>query len=102
MSKISLALILALILALLVVPLGAAATLPEIFKQAKDAFGRGDYKRSLADFELLDSESRKPGFEADRAKLAPVILFYRGANLAALGKKEEAKEAFISYLAFMP
>jgi GWxTD domain-containing protein len=98
MSKIALA----LVLALLIVPLCAAATLPEIFKQAKDEFTRGDYKQSLADFDLLDSESQKPGFEADRAKLAPVILFYRGANLAALGQKEEAKEAFISYLAFMP
>jgi len=98
MSKIALL----LILSLLIVPLCAAATLPEIFKQAKDAFGRGDYKQSLADFDLLDSESQKPGFEADRAKLGPVILFYRGANLAALGRKEEAKEAFISYLAFMP
>lgn len=98
MSKIALA----LVLALLIVPLCAAATLPEIFKQAKDAFGRGDYKQSLADFDLLDAESQKPGFEADRTKLAPVILFYRGANLAALGRKEEAKEAFVSYLAFMP
>ena len=91
-----------LVLALLIVPFCAAATLPEIFKQAKEEFSRGDYKKSLADFDLLDSESQKPGFEADRAKLAPVILFYRGANLAALGQKEEAKEAFISYLAFMP
>lgn len=98
MSKIALV----LILALLIVPLCTAATLPEIFKQAKDAFGRGDYKQSLAEFDLLDSESQKSGFEADRAKLAPVILFYRGANLAALGKKEDAKETFISYLAFMP
>ena len=92
----------ALVLTLLIVPLCAAATLPEIFKQAKDEFGRGDYQKSLADFDLLDSESQKPGFEADRAKLAPVILFYRGANLAALGRKEEAKEAFLSYLGFMP
>ncbi|MEK6371784.1 MAG: GWxTD domain-containing protein [Acidobacteriota bacterium] len=98
MSKIALA----LILCLLIVSLCSAATLPEIFKQAKDAFGRGDYKQSLADFDLLDAESQKPGFEADRAKLAPVILFYRGANLAALGKKDEAKETFISYLIFMP
>jgi GWxTD domain-containing protein len=79
-----------------------AATLPELFKQAKDEFSAGSYKQSLADFDLLDAESRKPGFEADRAKLAPVILFYRGANLAALGRKDEAKEAFIAYLSYMP
>jgi len=79
-----------------------AATLPEIFNQAKSEFSAGNYKQSLADFDLLDAESRKPGLEADRAKLAPVILFYRGANLAALGRKDEAKETFIAYLSYTP
>ena len=92
----------AICLLLLIVPLCAAATLPELFRQAKEEFGRGEYKQSLADFDLLDTTSRKPGFEADRAKLAPAILFYRGANLAALGRKDAAKEAFISYLSYMP
>src|SRR2546421_9747495 len=79
-----------------------AATLPEIFNQAKNEFSAGNYKQSLADFDLLDSESRKPGLEADRAKLAPVILFYRGANLAALGRRDEGKETFINYLSYTP
>jgi GWxTD domain-containing protein len=79
-----------------------AATLPEIFKQGKDEFSAGNYKQSLADFDTLDAESQKPGFETDRAKLAPVILFYRGANLAALGRKDEAKDVFINYLSYMP
>jgi GWxTD domain-containing protein len=91
-----------LLLTLILVPLCAAATLPEMFKQAKDAFAAGDYKQSLAGFEALDLESQNPGLESDRAKLAPIILFYRGANLAALGRKDEAKEAFSSYLSFMP
>src|SRR5438552_2180926 len=86
----------------LIVPLCAAATLPEIFKQAKDEYAAGEYKKSLADFELLDAASRKPGNESDRAKLEPVIVFYRGANLAALGRRDEAKETFIAYLGFMP
>ena len=96
------------LLALAAVALSAAAafaaepTLPELFNRAKASFNSGNYRQSLADFELLDANSRKPGFEADRAKLAPVILFYRGANLAALGRKDEAKEAFISYLGYMP
>src|SRR5437763_14413029 len=79
-----------------------AATLPQIFNQAKNEFSAGNYKQSLADFDLLDAESRKPGLEADRAKLAPVILFYRGAHLAAPGRKDEAKETFISYLSYTP
>lgn len=82
--------------------IAADPTLPELFKRAKDEFAGGDYKASLADFELLDTNSAKPGFEADRAKLIPVVTFYRGANLAALGRKAEAKEAFISYLEYVP
>lgn len=80
----------------------ADPALPALFKQAKDKFMNGDYRGSLADFDTLDTKSAQPGNEADRAKLLPVISFYRGANLAALGRKEEAKEAFITYLGFMP
>ncbi|HEX9459352.1 MAG TPA: GWxTD domain-containing protein [Thermoanaerobaculia bacterium] len=80
----------------------ADLTLPELFKRAKDEFAAGSYQRSLTDFDLLDSTSAKPGFESDRAKLLPVVTFYRGANLAALGRKDDAKEAFITYLAFVP
>lgn len=82
--------------------LASEPTLPELFKRAKDKFASGDYKGSLADFELLDRNSAKPGFENDRAKLVPVVTFYRGANLAALGRKNDAKEAFIAYLASTP
>jgi GWxTD domain-containing protein len=80
----------------------ADPALPELFKRAKDKFAAADYRGSLADFELLDTNSAKPGFESDRAKLIPVVTFYRGANLAALNRKDEAKEAFISYLTLVP
>jgi len=91
--------------ALLLVTINAIAadpTLPELFKRAKDKFASADYKGSLADFELLDRNSSQPGFATDRAKLLPVITFYRGANLAALGRKAEAKAAFVAYLGFVP
>jgi len=80
----------------------ADPTLPELFKRAKDKFAAADYKGSLADFELLDEMSSRTGFERDRAKLLPVVTFYRGANLAALGRKAEAKEAFATYLGLSP
>lgn len=80
----------------------AEASLPELFQRAKAEFASGDYKRSLADFELLDTTSAQPGYAADRAKLIPVVTFYRGANLAALGRKAEAKDAFIAYLGYTP
>jgi GWxTD domain-containing protein len=80
----------------------ADPALPDLFKRAKEKFASGDYKGSLADFEMLDRNSAQPGFENDRAKLIPVVTFYRGANLAALGRKREAKDAFVAYLAFVP
>src|SRR5436309_4708072 len=92
----------ALLLLITCSAVAADPTLPELFKRGKDKFAAGDYKGSLADFELLDANSAKPGLEADRAKLIPVVTFYRGANLAALGRKNDAKEAFIAYLALMP
>jgi len=80
----------------------ADLSLPDLFKRAKEKFAAGDYKSSLADFDQLDTLTNKPGLENDRAKLLPVVTFYRGANLAALGQKNEAKNAFVTYLGFMP
>ena len=80
----------------------ADPSLPDLFKRAKEKFAAGDNKGSLSDFELLDTNSAQPGFENDRAKLLPVVTFYRGANMAALGRKAEAKDAFIAYLGFVP
>jgi GWxTD domain-containing protein len=91
--------------ALLFVTFNAVAadpTLPELFKRAKEKFSSGDYKGSLADFELLDTYSARAGFESDRAKLISVVTFYRGANLAALGRKAEARDAFVAYLGYLP
>lgn len=82
--------------------IAAEPTLPELFNRAKAEFGSGDYKASLSSFEQLDARSRTPGFESDRAKLVPVITFYRAANLAALGRKDDARDMFITYLGYMP
>ena len=80
----------------------AEPTLPDLFKKAKDEFARADYTHSLADFEQLENLSLRPGMEKDRAKLASVITFYRAANLASLGRRDEAREQFINFLAVMP
>jgi GWxTD domain-containing protein len=100
--KISRTLIVAALFVITGSAIAADLTLPDLFKRAKDEFAHGDYQHSLADFELLDATSAKPGFEADRAKLIPVVTFYRGANLAALGRKADAKEAFVTYFAYVP
>jgi GWxTD domain-containing protein len=80
----------------------ADTSLPQMFRQAKDKFTAGDYKSSLADLDALDAMSAQPGHENDRAKLLPVLTFYRGADLAALGQKDEAREAFASFLTLSP
>ena len=79
-----------------------AASLPEMFKAAKDEFGHGEYVKSLADFQLLESASRQPGSEADRAKLGPIITFYRAANLGALGRHGESRDLFVAFLTMQP
>jgi GWxTD domain-containing protein len=79
-----------------------AATLPELFVKSKEQFKLGNYTQSLATVETLDAESAKPGLEAERKKLLPAILFYRGANLAALGRSDEAEQAFEGFLELTP
>ena len=79
-----------------------AESLSDIFTRAKAEFSQGDYKRSLADIETLDTTSQKPGFENERPKLIAPISFYRAANLAALGRAEEAKEEFMNFLLYSP
>jgi GWxTD domain-containing protein len=78
------------------------ATLPELFHMSKEQYQSGAYSQALKTLEILDVESQKPGFERDRAALLPALLFYRGASLAQLGRKEEARETFESYLSQQP
>ncbi len=80
----------------------AAATLPELLQKAKEEFRSEKYSESLRTLDELEAESRKPGFERDQAALEPVLAFYRGACLAALGRKIEAKQQFQSYLRVQP
>ena len=80
----------------------AQESLPEIFNRMKSAFGKGDYKSSLADVEKLNELTQKPGFENDRAKLVAPLSFYRAANLASLGRRDEAREEFVNFLVLSP
>src|SRR5215831_4401510 len=79
-----------------------AASLPELFQKAKEQFKLGNYKDALATIETLDAESAKPGNEAERQKILPGLLFYKGASLAALGRGGESQEAFQQFLERSP
>ncbi len=74
----------------------------ELFQRGKAEFKLGSYETSLATFQKLDELSRQPGNESDRVKLEPLIAFYRGVNLAALGEKEDARKEFEIYLVSFP
>jgi GWxTD domain-containing protein len=87
---------------LLATSASAQAPLNELFQKGKAEFKTAAYAASLETFRRLDEASRTPGFEAARTKLEPIIAFYRGANLAALGKKEDARLQFEKYLAAAP
>ena len=87
---------------ILIASAAVAQSLGELFTRVKTEFSQGDYKASLADVDALDTASQKPGMENDRAKLVAAISFYRAANLAALGKADEAREEFATFLAYSP
>src|SRR5262245_49795464 len=74
----------------------------QLFLKAKEQFRMSSYTQSLQTLDKLDDESQQPGNEAYRAQLAPSLAFYRGANLAALGKIEEARPYLEAYLTYQP
>lgn len=76
--------------------------LTSLFQKGKTEFKLASYESSLATFDQLHAMSQQPGYERERAELVPVIAFYRGANLAALGETEAAKKEFEKYLASSP
>lgn len=79
-----------------------ASTLPELLQKAKDQFRLAAYSDALKTLDALETESLKEGHEKDRVALAPVLSFYRGACLASLDRKEEAREQFTIFLAHQP
>jgi GWxTD domain-containing protein len=79
-----------------------APTLPELFQKAKEQVKLGSYDSALSTLEELDAASQQPGFEKDRMALGPVLAFYKGVCHAALGKTDEAREEFATFLASSP
>jgi GWxTD domain-containing protein len=95
----------ALVLAILFSALPAAlsaATLPELFQKAKEEVKLGSYDSALKTLGELETASSQPGFEKDKAALAPVLSFYKGVCHAALGQTEDARAEFADYLKVTP
>jgi GWxTD domain-containing protein len=87
---------------LFAVSLGAAEDLPKLLQKAKEQFRLAAYSDALATLDQLEAASQGEGHEKDRTALAPVLAFYRGASLASLDRKDEAREQFETFLAFQP
>ena len=80
----------------------SAATLPSLFYKAKEQFRMANYTESLKTLDALQAEADKPGNEAARSQLAPGLAFYRGACYAGLGRADEARQSFETFLAYDP
>ncbi len=87
---------------LLLPGVAAADELTDLFQKAKVQFRDGTYEKSLDTLKLLDEVGRLPRYAQLRPKLEPALAFYRGANLAALGRKDEARVEFEKYLGLVP
>lgn len=80
----------------------SAATLPELFRKAKDEIKLGSYDSALSTLGEVETASQQPGLEKDREALRPSLAFYKGVCHAALGKAEEARSEFTEYLTASP
>jgi GWxTD domain-containing protein len=73
-----------------------------LFLKAKDQFKMAQYDAALATLDALAAEAEKPGNEKYRAQLPAGLAFYRGACYAALGRTDEAREKFETFLTYEP
>ena len=74
----------------------------EVRRGAEGVRTAARYTDALATLDNLETESLKDGYEKDRAALAPVLAFYRGACLASLDRPAEAQMHFEAFLVFQP
>jgi GWxTD domain-containing protein len=79
-----------------------AATPAELFQKAKTQFKLGAYTDSLKTLDELDRQGRLPENEKYSESMRPSVAFYRGANLAMLGRSAEARTSFQVFLAYRP
>jgi GWxTD domain-containing protein len=77
-------------------------TLRDLFQKGKNEFKQANYRASLATFQALERASLQPENEASREELRPIVAFYSGANLAALGEADAARKEFDLYLTIFP
>jgi GWxTD domain-containing protein len=90
-----------LISAALAAPLGAQ-TVRDDLESAKRRFAAADYQGSLTILDAIERNLRELGADDAREKLAPALAFYRAADYAMLGAREDAIAGFEAFLVRTP
>ncbi len=73
-----------------------------LFLKAKEQFRLAQYDAALVTLDAVAAEAEKPGNEKYRTQLPAGLAFYRGACFAALGRTDEAREKFETFLTYEP
>jgi GWxTD domain-containing protein len=79
-----------------------AQSMPELFQKVKAQVKGESWQDALKTMDALDAEAAKPGNEDARKKLQSPLAFYRGVCEANLGRSDEAKASFETFLADQP
>ncbi|MCA1581101.1 MAG: GWxTD domain-containing protein [Acidobacteria bacterium] len=80
----------------------SAQSVVELFQKAKQQVKAASYTDALTTLDALDAETAKEGHESERRMAEGPLAFLRGVCDAALGKGEEARAEFQTYLTFVP
>jgi GWxTD domain-containing protein len=92
----------ALLLVVTAPRLASAQSLPALFHKAKAEVKRGAWQEALDTLDVLEAEAGKPGNENASRQLAAPLAFYRGVCDANLGRADEARSRFETFLAIQP
>lgn len=74
----------------------------EMYQKLKSQVKAGACGDALKTLDAIELENGKPGHEQDRKSAAAPVAFYRGVCTAALGKRDEAKAQFSTFLTLAP
>jgi GWxTD domain-containing protein len=85
----------------LAAPLRARTALDDL-EDAKARFARGDYEGSLTVLDGIDRNLRELGAGDARRKIAAPLAFYRAADYAMLGARDDAASGFAGFLRLAP
>ena len=80
----------------------AGQTVPELFQKGKEQVKAGSWQEALSTFANLDTEAAKPANEGFRRQLEGPLAFYRGVCEANLGRADEARANFETFLRGTP